>query len=334
MLTTGILLPTAVEGSPGTAARDIVDLAVASEAAGFDGVYVGDHILHPRPLLESVVTLSFVAAATERVSLGPCVMLVALRHPVVLAKQLATLDQLSAGRLRLGIGVGGEYPDEWAACDTPIHRRGAATDDSVSTLRALLDGQTAGRRGPITPAAAHRVPFLFAGRKPAALRRAARLGDGWIGYLISPTGLARARQALLEERARLGLEQQAFRTGILLPVRVDERDDGARGRASAIWSGVTANGVAFPEKLFAAGTPETVLAHIQAYLEQGCDELVLALADTPEHTRSQFRRLSAEVLPALRRMQPAVDGGAGATAGERPWPPEEHRSHRSGSPAP
>jgi alkanesulfonate monooxygenase SsuD/methylene tetrahydromethanopterin reductase-like flavin-dependent oxidoreductase (luciferase family) len=321
----GILLPTAVEGPTGTAARDIVDLAVASEAAGYDGVYVGDHILHPRPLLESVVTLSFVAAATERVSVGPCVMLVALRHPVVLAKQLATLDQLSGGRLRLGIGIGGEYPDEWTACDSPIERRGPTTDDSVNTLRALLDGHPAGRRGPITPAAAHRVPFLFAGRRPAALRRAARLGDGWIGYLISPSGLARARQALLEERTRLGLEEQAFRTGILLPVRVDEHDDGAGARASAIWSGVTANGVTFPEKLFAAGRPDTVLAHIQAYLEQGCNELVLALADTPQQTRRQFRLLSDEVLPALR--------GAGLTAGGRPSPPGGHRSHRSGSPA-
>jgi alkanesulfonate monooxygenase SsuD/methylene tetrahydromethanopterin reductase-like flavin-dependent oxidoreductase (luciferase family) len=302
VLTVGILLPTAVEGPSGPAARDVMELAVASEAAGFDGVYVGDHVLHPRPLLESVVTLSFVAAATERVSLGPCVMLVALRHPVVLAKQLATLDQLSAGRLRLGIGVGGEYPDEWTACDSPIQRRGATTDDSVNTLRALLDGHPTGRSGPITPAAAHRVPFLFAGRKPGALRRAARLGDGWIGYLISPSGLARARQAVLEERARLGLEDQAFRTGILLPVRVDERDEGARGRASAIWSGVTANGVTFPEKLFAAGTPDTVLAQIQAYLEQGCEEMVLALADSPDQTRRQFSRLSADVLPALRRM--------------------------------
>jgi alkanesulfonate monooxygenase SsuD/methylene tetrahydromethanopterin reductase-like flavin-dependent oxidoreductase (luciferase family) len=320
----GILLPAAAEGPPGTAARDIVDLAATSEAAGFDGVYVGDHILHPRPLLESVVTLSFVAAATERVSIGPCVMLVGLRHPVVLAKQLATLDQLSGGRLRLGIGVGGEYPDEWTACDSPIERRGATTDESVHTLRALLDGHPVEGRGPITPAAAHRVPFLFAGRRPAALRRAARLGDGWIGYLISASGLARARQVLLEERARLGLESQTFRTGILLPVRVDERDDGARARASAIWSGVTANGVNFPEKLFAAGRPAAVLADIQAYLEQGCDELVLALADTPEHTRHQLRRLSDEVLPALRAAAP--------TAAGRPSPPAGHRSHHSGSP--
>jgi alkanesulfonate monooxygenase SsuD/methylene tetrahydromethanopterin reductase-like flavin-dependent oxidoreductase (luciferase family) len=333
VLTIGILLPTAVEEHRGAGARDVVDLAVESEAAGFDGVYVGDHILHPRPLLESVVTLSFVAAATERVSIGPCVMLVALRHPVVLAKQLATLDQLSAGRLRLGIGVGGEYPDEWTACDSPIEQRGATTDNSVRTVRALLDGDPAGALGPITPAAAHRVPFLFAGRRPAALRRAARLGDGWIGYLISPSGLARARQALLAERAHLGLEGQAFRTGILLPVRIDARDDGARGRASAIWSGVTANGVTFPDKLFAAGRPETVLEHIQAYVDQGCDELVLALADTPEETGRQFGRLAAEVLPALRRLPAAVQGETGATAGAPPWPPGGHRSRRSRSPA-
>jgi hypothetical protein len=87
----------------------------------------------------------------------------------------------------------------------------------------------------------------------------------------------------------------------LLPVHVEDSHEGARGRVSAIWSGVKSNGATFPEKLFAAGTPATVLAQICAYLELGCDELVLVMAETPDRTPSQFRRLAAEVLPVLRQ---------------------------------
>ena len=78
----------------------VIEAARQAESAGFDGVYVGDHLLHPHPILESVVTLSIVAASTKRVSFGPCVMLLALRQPLVLAKQLATLSAFAPGRLR------------------------------------------------------------------------------------------------------------------------------------------------------------------------------------------------------------------------------------------
>ena len=88
----------------------MIDAARVAEAAGFDGVYVGDHLVHPRPLLESVVTVSAVAASTAHVALGFCVLLVALRPTVLLAQQLATLAAFAPGRLRIGVGVGGEIP--------------------------------------------------------------------------------------------------------------------------------------------------------------------------------------------------------------------------------
>jgi alkanesulfonate monooxygenase SsuD/methylene tetrahydromethanopterin reductase-like flavin-dependent oxidoreductase (luciferase family) len=240
---------------------------------------------------------------------------------VVLAKQLATLDQLAGGRLHLGIGVGGEYPDEWAACGSPFRRRGATTEATVGILRRLLDGRDAHQAGwpdgfAITPPAAHRVPFLFAGRQPAALQRAARLGDGWIGYLLSPTGFARARQELMAERHRLGLENRKFRTGILLPVRVEDSDCGARTRASEIWSDVTANGATFPEKVFAAGTPASVVEQIRAYVDAGCDELVLVMAEIAGGAVEQFRRLSGEVVPALHTLGTANDSRSRPETGE------------------
>src|SRR5439155_5680249 len=143
----GLMLPGVLDAQ-GQGGDRIVSTAALAERAGFDGVYVGDHILHPRAMLESIVSLSFAAAVTTRVSVGPCVMLVALRRTAVLAKQLATLDVLSHGRLRLGIGVGGEYPEEWQASGVPTDRRGALTDQVVTQLRELLDGRRGVVGGP------------------------------------------------------------------------------------------------------------------------------------------------------------------------------------------
>jgi alkanesulfonate monooxygenase SsuD/methylene tetrahydromethanopterin reductase-like flavin-dependent oxidoreductase (luciferase family) len=91
----------------------VLDLARSVEAAGFDSIWVGDHVSFYVPILESLTLLSFVAGVTERVRLGTGVYLLPLRHPTTTAKVSATLDVLSAGRLTLGVGVGGEFPPEF-----------------------------------------------------------------------------------------------------------------------------------------------------------------------------------------------------------------------------
>ncbi len=197
----------------GTDAHDdavrLLAVAQRAEAGGFDGVYVGDHLVHPRPLLESVVTLTTVAAATDSVAVGFCVLLVALRATVVLAKELATLAVFAPGRLRVGIGVGGEYPDEFAIGGVRLEDRGTRTEAAVRQLRSLVAGRpttVAGVNGDeveatLAPPAPGKVPFVFGGWSAASLRRAARLGDGWIGYLLAPESFSRRRSLLLDHRA-------------------------------------------------------------------------------------------------------------------------------------
>src|SRR5262249_23325612 len=140
----------------------------------------------------------------------------------------------------------------------------------------------------INPPAAHRVPFLLAGRRPAALARAARLGDGGVGYLISPHGFAQARQTLIEERDRLGLAPATFVHSMLLPIRLDDHDAGARARASAAWSAVTSNGVTFPEHLFVAGSAAAVAEQLLAFVERGCEELVLSFIEEAGDLEAQI----------------------------------------------
>ena len=275
-----------------------------AEAAGFDGVYVGDHLLHPRPLLEAVVTLSAVAATTRTLSIGTCVMLVALRDPLWLAKQLGTLAAFAPGRLRIGIGLGGEYPAEFAAAGVPLPERGRRAETALAEIRDLL----AGRRRPtpaedgmivgIDPVPGADVPILLAGWKEVALRRAARLGDGWIGYLLSPDSFTRRRDQLLGYRAERG--GAPFITGMLLPIHPDPAAN-AHARAGAAWKRLTGANATFPERLFVAGGADAIVEQLHSYWQRGCTEMVLSLVDMGDAFPGQLDLLCERVLPEVRK---------------------------------
>ena len=297
----GLMLATAASPDTGTTApARVVEAARLAEAAGFDGVYVGDHLLHPHPLLESVVTLAAVAASTERVSFGPCVMLLALRHPVVLAKQLGTLSAFAPGRLRVGVGVGGEYPAEFEAAGVPLPERGRRMESALRQVRSFLaDGAGAGRSGVTIAPGAPDVPFLLAGWKEVSLRRAAACGDGWIGYLLGLDSFARRRAFVCRCREELGRAAQSFSTGMLLPVHVDGSGR-ARATAAQAWARLTSAPAALPERLFVAGPPDDVVEQLHRYWTAGCGEFVLGPADQGNGYLDQVDRLARDVLPAVR----------------------------------
>ncbi|MET9504052.1 TIGR03619 family F420-dependent LLM class oxidoreductase [Streptomyces sp. NPDC006259] len=177
--------------------EDLKAVARAAEAAGFAYVACCDHVAVPRRLAaamgtvwyDPVATLAFLAAATERVRLLSHVAVVALRHPLVTAKQYATLDHLSGGRLILGVGAG-HVPEEFEALGVDFGRRGALLDETIDALRAALGPEEFpahhGRAhafeelGQRPRPAQPRVPIWVGGSSPAAVRRAALKGDGWL----------------------------------------------------------------------------------------------------------------------------------------------------------
>src|SRR5579885_725037 len=116
---------------------DWLGTAELAEALGYDSVWVGDHVLWYTPSPDPAVVLGAIAARTSRVRIGTAVMLVALRPPVVVAKQAATLDYLSGGRFVLGVGVGGENRREFENTGIDVHERGARLDESLQIIRAL-----------------------------------------------------------------------------------------------------------------------------------------------------------------------------------------------------
>jgi alkanesulfonate monooxygenase SsuD/methylene tetrahydromethanopterin reductase-like flavin-dependent oxidoreductase (luciferase family) len=280
-----------------------------AEANGFDGVWIGDHIGHPQPLLESIVTLSFMAAVTSTIRVGTCVLLLALRKPAVIARQLATLAVLSGGRLTVGVGVGGAYPQEWAACGVPMHERGARTEEAVELLRALLDGRTIEAPGRFTdltgfrvdPAPPVPVPVVFGGGSAAALRRAARLGDGWIGWLEDPESFGRSLATIRAALAGRAADHD-FRAGMALPTLVTTgREAGAGQRAARLLGAATGNVKRFAASHMLAGTPTAIVDQIEAFAERGCLDVVLLPVAQEVDLQEQLALLAGEVVPALAR---------------------------------
>jgi alkanesulfonate monooxygenase SsuD/methylene tetrahydromethanopterin reductase-like flavin-dependent oxidoreductase (luciferase family) len=276
----------------------VIEAARRAETAGFDGVYVGDHLLHPHPLLESIVTLAAVAASTGRVSLGPCVLLVALRQPVVLAKQLGTLAAFAPGRLRVGVGVGGEYVAEFDVTGVPLSQRGRRMESAFREVRSLLRAGGDRPEVAVAPGAAD-VPFLLAGRQEVSLRRAAIHGDGWIGYLLGPESFGRRRAFIRKCREELGRGDERFSTGMLIPVHVDASGRGPATAAGA-WGRLIGSTTQLPERLFVAGRPADITAQLHRYWEAGCAEFVLAPADQGDGYLDQVDLIGEEVLPILR----------------------------------
>ena len=213
--------------APETAAR----VARAAEAAGFESVWTGEHVVLPdpqappspappqHPMLDPAVALAFLAAHTERLRLATGIIILPQRNPVVLAKELASVDVLSQGRLIFGLAAGYLKP-EFDAVGARFDDRGARTDEYIDAIRALwteprpsFAGRTvrfAGIDAQPRPVQKPHPPLVVGGTSPAALRRAVSRGNGWYGFLrdleatkADLAGLAAARRAV-ERPAALG----------------------------------------------------------------------------------------------------------------------------------
>jgi probable F420-dependent oxidoreductase len=194
--------------------------AGAAEDAGFESLWVGDHIALPsvlpeaaEPRLEALAALSYLAAVTSTVRLAAGVLVIPQRDPVLLAKQLTSVDVLSGGRLIVGVGVG-HVEVELAALGVPMSERGRRADEGLARIRELWarartgGGSTADDeviQSP-TPVQEPHPPIVVGGHSPGALARAARVGDGWFGWLTSPEQtreLIRSLEELVEAQPRL-----------------------------------------------------------------------------------------------------------------------------------
>jgi probable F420-dependent oxidoreductase len=305
----GYLLPTReriMEGRNETAS--LLALAERAETLGFDSVWVGDSLL-ARPRHEPLSLLAAVAARTQHVALGTAVLLPALRNPVLLAHQVATLDRIAEGRLILGVGIATDVPNiraEFEAAGVPFDKRVGRMVEGLALCRALWTGEPvdwdgrwklkAGVLGP-TPHRPGGPPIWVAGSVAAARARTGRLFDGW--FPNSPTATDYAAQwADVQAAAREAGRDPAALTGAMyLTLAIDEDAARAEARINAYleqYYGLRPD-VMRKRQMCYAGPAAGAAAWLKAYAEAGASHLVLRFAGDPERQLEMVARMRRDL---------------------------------------
>ncbi len=285
-------------------AREALSFGPLAEELGYDSVWVMDHLfnngyirerLDDKPYYHPLATLSYLAATTERVLLGTSVLVLPYHNPVELAKYTATLDQMSDGRVTLGVGVGA-MTEEFAALGIPMSERGALTNECIRVMKELWTNQAPSyhssrwnfddlRFSP-KPVQQPHIPLWIGGASPGALRRAARLGDGWHPSGLTPEEYAVRRQQVREQAERAGRDPDS----LTMSARVEvEATGGPSSERAASRARIPGNDL------------EQAAISIAAYRDAGVEHLVLAL-NTGEvgRIRSLMADLASQALPQFR----------------------------------
>lgn len=219
----------------------LIDLAILAERCGFASLWVAEHLINvsyvrarigDRPYYHPLAMLSAIAARTNRISLGTSVLVMPFHNPFDLAKYIATLDQMSRGRVIMGIGVG-NVEEEFTTLGASWERRGALTNEVIEVIRALwtqdaaaYDGATWSFRDVHTspkPHGGRRVPIWVGGMSMAARRRAVRLGDGWQPTAISPENLREQVGELTELARAASRDPASIAVGMRFNIALDDR---------------------------------------------------------------------------------------------------------------
>jgi alkanesulfonate monooxygenase SsuD/methylene tetrahydromethanopterin reductase-like flavin-dependent oxidoreductase (luciferase family) len=290
-------------------------MARLADEAGYDAVWVGDSVV-AKPRLEPLTTLAYLAGITSRVRLGTAVLLPALRHPVVLAQQIANVDQLSRGRLVLGLGVGWSLPSaerEWAACGADHKRRVRRLEEHVTLWRALWRGEpltctgddfvlTEHTIGPLPWTDAGPPVLITAGNRgdliPAQFERVARLGDGIITTYVDDAECRQVRQRAEEARRRQGRPGGDFPLCVYTTVRMDDDPRRAEAATREFLATYYGGGVHM-RGLMGLGPADVVTAALARYAAAGVTDLCVRFIGDDQ--LAQLERFTREVLPGLRR---------------------------------
>jgi alkanesulfonate monooxygenase SsuD/methylene tetrahydromethanopterin reductase-like flavin-dependent oxidoreductase (luciferase family) len=295
---------------PGGDPAEVADEARRTEELGFDLLSAGEHVFFHGPVSNAFVTLAAAAVVTERVRLVSALTVLPLYPMVLAAKQAATVDRISHGRFELGLGLGGEYPKEFAASGVPVNGRGARVEESLPALLDLLAGKTVTASGaygsldclrldppPVQP----RVPVWMGGRRQAAMRRAGRFADIWLPYMMTPDSYARGLAAVTEAAGDAGRPSGAVSGGLYLWGSVDESAGRARREAVETVGWLYQQDFEpLADRYLLHGQPDAVAARIAEYAAAGARSLIFAPACPPERRAAVVALFAQAVLPFCR----------------------------------
>lgn len=281
------------------------------EAGGIDSFWQTDRVVSREPVLECMTAIAAVAGRTRRMKFGMNVVSLALRDPVLVAKQCATIDVLSEGRLLPAFGVGSPQAPEWKALNRPTKGRGSKTDEGLEIIQRLwredsvdFSGQHYTLTGaslapkPVQPD----LPLWIGGNSEAAIERTARVGTGWQAGPENPVQAGVIVKAIKAALVRHGRSIDEDHYGAGFPFYFGKAEDPALERVMAAYQKRTGRD---PAGYFAVGGADELVQRIADYVDKGVQKFVMRpVGRGDEAVLGQTRRLIEEVLPRVATRWP------------------------------
>ena len=290
---------------------NVAELAQQIEALGFDIIGCGEHVSFHGESANGFISLSVAAGVTKNIRLMSAITLVPLYPPALLAKLGAALDVASGGRYTMGVGVGGEFPNEFEACGVPVKQRGSRTDDALEVLTRVWSETDVTYEGRYTtlnnfslkplPIQKPRPPIYVSGRSEAAMRRAAKYADGWIPYMYTPEHLADSIAKIKEYGEEEGRDMSDFTFGMYIFSAVNEDNEtGIKYAAEKLSVQYAQDFSQLVHKYALAGSPDSCQARLREYVDAGASMVFVSSACPPEYIDRNLEMLAKDVIPAFR----------------------------------
>ncbi|MDA1300132.1 MAG: TIGR03619 family F420-dependent LLM class oxidoreductase [Proteobacteria bacterium] len=273
------------------------------ELGGVDSIWQTDRLVSKEPMLECIATMAALAGATRRIRFGMNVASIALRDPLLTAKQLATVDLLSDGRVLPAFGLGSAFSQDYQATGTPTRRRGKRADEALTLISRLWSEEDICFEGeffnyqnatisprPVNP----HIPLWIGGSSEVAMRRTARFGTGWLGGIDTPEQAGEMVRGIRRELAHTGRSIDDDHYGATFSFRFGRPDDeAAKGTARGL-----STRVQNPDRYMVVGNAQDISKRVDEYRQAGCSKFVLLpIARGNSEMMYQTRRFIEEILP-------------------------------------
>ena len=281
-------------------------LVEGGDKHNFDSIWLSDRIVSDKFSLEPMIALSMVAAYSQRMKFGTSVLAMPLRNPVILAKQIATLDFLSQGRFFPAVGLGQEEPEEYEACGVSKEGRVTRTEEGIHLMRRLWEEDNVTHEGEyytchdvsITPKTFLKPspPVWIGGRSPAAARRVGRVGDGWLVSSATSQEVTEGREIIFQTAEDNKREIEDDHIGVLIGYYISP--DNLEETVSKTYNYVTRHRPdAYFTEYSALGPSDAICETIQRYVDAGASKFVMRPLCQAEETMEQLDILGSDVLP-------------------------------------
>jgi probable F420-dependent oxidoreductase len=281
----------------------------AAEELDVDSIWLSDRIVSGIMGMEPIVALSFMAARTKKLKFGTSVIALSLRNPTILAKEIATLDFLSNGRMLPAVGIGGEDEAEYEACGVRKSQRAGRTDEAIEVMRLLWSQDNVTFHGKyftlndvtIQPKPVQREvpPIWIGGRSEAAIRRTARIGDGWLVSQAPPDEVRVGVEKIKAMAEECGNEIEDDHYGALFSFCFASSREEARRLAEPYMLRRRAD-IDY-DGFSAFGTPDEMADLLDRYIEAGATKFAVRPACPPEMMQEQLEILGREIVPRYHK---------------------------------